>query len=47
MINSATEKKSIDDAIKLLNLGVSSEIVSQGVGLSLEKVNELYEKIKK
>lgn len=39
-------KRAIEDAINLLKLGISEEIVSQGIGLPLEKVHELKNQMK-
>lgn len=41
MISSAEERKSIENAINFLKLGVDVETVSKGTGLSIEKVREL------
>ena len=41
MISSAEERKSIENAINFLRLGVDIETVSKGTGLSIEKVREL------
>lgn len=42
MISSAEERKSIENAINFLKLGVDIETVSKGTGISIEKVRELY-----
>lgn len=42
MISSAEERKSIENAINFLKLGVDIKTVSKGTGISIEKVKELY-----
>ncbi|MBU5315453.1 Rpn family recombination-promoting nuclease/putative transposase [Clostridium bornimense] len=41
MISSAEERKSIENAINFLKLGVDVETVAKGTGLSIEKIREL------
>ena len=41
MISSAEERKSIENAINFLRLGVDIETVAKGTGISIEKVKEL------
>ena len=47
MISSAEERKSIENAINFLKLGVDIETVSKGTGISIEKVKELYNNLSK
>lgn len=47
MISSAEERKSIENAINFLKLGVDVETVSKGTGLSIEKVKELNNKLER
>lgn len=41
MISSAEERKSIENAINFLKLGIDIETVAKGTGLSIEKIKEL------
>lgn len=41
MISSAEERKSIENAINFLKLGVDIETVAKGTGISIEKIREL------
>lgn len=41
MVNSEEGRKSVENAINFLILGVDIETVSKGTGLSIEKVREL------
>lgn len=45
MISSAEERKSIENAINFLKLGVDIDTVTKGTGLTKEKVVELYNKL--
>lgn len=45
MISSAEERKTIENAINFLKLGVDVDTVAKGTGLSKEKVIELCNKV--